>query len=75
MCGDMHENKIGDILFDAAFNIHKELGPGLFESVHEANLMRLLTKKGLKVQRQVTIPMEFEGEYFDEGFRVDLFIE
>jgi GxxExxY protein len=37
--------------------------------------MKLLAKKGLAVQRQVSIPIEFEGEYFDEGFRVDLFIE
>ena len=37
--------------------------------------MKQLTKKGLTVQRQVAIPMEFDGEYFDEGFRVDLFIE
>ena len=37
--------------------------------------MKLLTKKGLSVQRQVAIPIEFEGEFFDEGFRIDLFIE
>ena len=37
--------------------------------------MKLLAKKGLSVQRQVLIPIEFEGEQFDEGFRVDLFIE
>ena len=37
--------------------------------------MRLLSKKGLSVQRQVSIPIEFDGEYFDEGFRVDLLVE
>ena len=72
---DIHENKIGDILIDAAVYIHKKLGPGLLESVYEIILSKLLTKKGLIVQRQVCIPMEFEEEYFAEGFRVDLFIE
>ena len=75
MCIEIHENNIGDILVDSAIYIHKKLGPGLLESVYEVILMKQLTKKGLTVQRQVAIPMEFEGEYFDEGFRVDLFIE
>ena len=42
---------------------------------YEIILTKLLTKKGLHVQRQVSIPVEFEGEHFDEGFRVDLFVE
>jgi GxxExxY protein len=71
----MVENEIGSIIVDTAFYIHKELGPGLFESVYEVILMRLLTKKGLHVQCQVMIPIIFEGEYFDEGFRVDLIVE
>jgi GxxExxY protein len=37
--------------------------------------MKLLSQKGLHIQRQVSIPIEFEGEHFDEGFRVDLFVE
>ena len=75
MSTEIRENIIGDILIDTAMYIHKKLGPGLLENVYEVILMKLLTKKGLAVQRQVPIPMEFEGEYFDEGFRVDLFIE
>ena len=71
----MNENEIGALVVDTAVHIHRNLGPGLFESVYEAVLMRSLTKKGLFVQRQVSIPIEFEGEHFDEGFRVDLFIE
>ena len=69
------ENLIGDILIETAVYIHRKLGPGLFESVYEVILMKLLAKKGLYVQRQVTIPIEFEEEYFDAGFRVDLFVE
>jgi GxxExxY protein len=72
---EKNENEIGDIIIDTAVNLHKKLGCGLLESVYEAVLMKLLAKKGLYIQRQVSIPIEFEGEYFDEGFRVDLFVE
>jgi GxxExxY protein len=71
----MNENEIGSIIVDTAVYIHKKLGSGLLESVYEVVLMNQLAKKGLSVQRQVSIPIEFEGEQFDEGFRVDLFIE
>ena len=71
----MNENEIGSIIVDTAVHIHKNLGSGLLESVYEVVLMKELAKKGLAVQRQVSIPIEFEGEHFDEGFRIDLFIE
>jgi len=47
----------------------------LLENVYEVILAKLLAQKGLHVQRQVSIPIEFEGEHLDEGFRVDLFVE
>ena len=72
---EMKENEIGDIVVETAVYLHKNLGPGLLESVYEVVLMKLLGRKGLPVQRQVSIPIEFEGEHFNEGFRVDLFIE
>jgi len=71
----MNENEIGSIIVDTAVYLHKKLGPGLLESVYEVVLMKLLNKKGLNIQRQVSIPIEFEGECFDEGFRADLFVE
>ena len=71
----MQENEIGSIIIDTAIYLHKNLGSGLLENVYEIVLMRLLAKKGLQVQRQVSIPIEFEGECFDEGFRVDLFVD
>ena len=71
----MDENLIGSLIVETAIYLHKILGPGLLESVYEVVLMKLLVKKGLSVQRQVSIPVEFEDEHFDEGFRVDLFIE
>jgi len=71
----LNENEIGTTVLDVAFDLHKKLGPGLLESVYEAVLAKLLAKKGLHIQRQVSIPIEYEGEHFDEGFRVDLFVE
>jgi GxxExxY protein len=71
----MTENKIGKIVVDASIHLHRTLGPGLLESVYEATLARRLKKLGLNVARQVSVPIEFEGEQFDEGFRADLIIE
>ncbi|MCL2139126.1 MAG: GxxExxY protein [Treponema sp.] len=71
----MEENEISGIIVDAAIYIHKKLGSGLLENVYEVILAKLLAQKGLHVQRQVSIPIEFEGEYLEEGFRVDLFVE
>ena len=71
----MNENQISLIIVDTAVNLHKKLGPGLFESVYESVLTKLLSQKGLYVQRQVSIPINFEGEYFDGGFRADLFVD
>ena len=71
----MNENEIGTLIIDTAFYIHKNLGSGLLENVYEAILTKLLTKKGIYVQRQVAIPINFEGECFDIGFRADLFVE
>ena len=71
----MNENEIGSIIVDTAVSLHKKLGSGLLENVYEVVLSKLLYQKGLNVQRQVSIPIEYEGEHFDEGFRVDLFIE
>jgi len=71
----MNENEIGTLIINTAFHLHKNLGPGLLESVYEAILAKLLSKEGLCVQRQVSIPIQFEGEQFDEGFRADLVVE
>jgi GxxExxY protein len=71
----MTENMIASLIMDAAFLIHRELGPGLLESVYEVVLARLLTDKGLVVARQVPIAVRFQGMIFEEGFRADLFVE
>ena len=71
----MTENEIAKIVVDAAFHVHKKLGPGLLESVYEIVLAHVLKKRGLKVERQVPVAIVFEGIKFDEGFRADLIVE
>ena len=71
----MNENEIGGVIVDAAINIHRDIGPGLLESVYEVILMHKLRKRGLEVSRQVVIPIEYDGLRFAEGFRADLVIE
>jgi GxxExxY protein len=71
----MNENKIGDIIVDCAIHLHRNLGPGLLESVYEVIFASQLRKRGLNVERQVSVPIEFEGDTFDEGFRADLIVE
>ena len=71
----MTENQIGDIIVECAIYLHRNLGPGLLESVYEATLARALAKRGLNVQRQVPVAIEFDGERFDEGFRADLIVD
>ncbi len=71
----MTENEIGKIVVDCAVQLHKKLGPGLLEVVYEVLLAHELEKRGLKVIRQVQIPIIFNGIKFDEGFRADLVVE
>ncbi len=71
----MNENEIGKIVVDECIQLHRALGPGLLESLYEITLARRLEKKGLVVVRQASVPIKFEGENFDEGFRADLIIE
>ena len=70
----MNENEIGTVIIDTSIKIHKELGPGLLESVYELILAYELEKKGLFVQRQVPINIIYEGIQFDEAFRADLLV-
>ena len=71
----MNENDIGTIAIDEAIQIHRELGPGLLESVYEVVLADSLKKRGLEVRRQVSVPIHYRGIKFDEGFRVDVVVE
>jgi len=66
---------VGKQVLDAAFHVHTVLGPGLLESVYEAALTLELRKRGLKVEVQKTIPVFYDGQQLDVGFRADLVAE
>jgi len=68
----MTENEIASIVVNAAFKIHKTLGPGLLESVYQATLSYELQTQGLAVAQQVGLPVEYEEVKLELGFRVDL---
>src|SRR5580658_340788 len=71
----MEPNEITAQIVDAAFQIHSQLGPGLRETVYEVTRAHELRKRGLRVRRQVPVPIEYDGLKFDEGFRMDLLAE
>jgi len=71
----MTENEIGTIVIELAISVHQELGPGLLETVYEVVLVRELLDRGLKVERQVSVPIEYRGLRFDEGFRADIIVD
>jgi GxxExxY protein len=71
----MRENDIGTQILEAAIRVHRALGPGLLESVYETILARELTNLGLMVERQIAVPIIYEGVVFNEGFRADLIVE
>jgi GxxExxY protein len=71
----MQIDEISAIVVGESIRIHRELGPGLFESVYETVLAGRLAARGLLVARQVSVPLEFDGHHFDAAFRIDLLVE
>lgn len=63
------------IAVDCAYHLHRDAGPGLLETVYELSLTRMLELRGLRVKRQVPVPIILCGLNFDEGFRADILIE
>jgi iron complex transport system substrate-binding protein len=66
--------ELATIVVDAAFHIHRDLGPGLLESVYETVLARSLERRGLYVRRQAAVTFAFDGIVFDDGLRVDVLV-
>ena len=60
---------------DCAYRLHRDLGPGLLETVYEVVLAKMLRDLGLEVERQKPVPIQYAGFTFEEGFRADLLIE
>ena len=68
------EEEIGKAIVDAAYIVHKALGPGLLEKVYEVCFCHVLTSKGFLVKRQLDIPIVFDGIIFNEGLRLDVMV-
>ena len=66
---------IAKISVDCGFHLHRNIGPGLLESVYEILLFESLKEKGLSVERQKVIPITFKGRVLEEAFRADLVVE
>jgi GxxExxY protein len=70
----MNENELSKIIIGACIEVHKELGPGLLESVYEHCLAHELRGKGLDVKKQHALPVIYKGEQMDMGFRLDIWV-
>ena len=70
-----NEEQIARKIVDSAYTVHKTLGPGLLERVYGLCFCHELSKRSLKFQRQVDIPIVYDGVRFDEGLRLDVLVE
>ncbi len=69
------EEKVASKIVDAAYAVHKRLGPGLLERVYEVCFCYELEKRGLTAKRQVDVPIQYDEMTFDEGLRIDVLVE
>jgi GxxExxY protein len=67
--------EIASRIIDAAIAVHRILGPGLLERVYEVCLCHELVKRGLSVQRQVNVPIVYDGLSFEESYSIDCLVE
>lgn len=73
---EMTENEVSRVVYECAIEVHRTLGgPGLLEGVYEEALAWELEKRGLKVQRQVTVPIKYKGQNLGTPMRLDLLVE
>lgn len=68
-------NHLSKIILDSAIEVHRTLGPGLFESIYEVCMIKELTSRGLQVASQVELPVIYKGERLPKGYRLDLLVE
>jgi GxxExxY protein len=71
----MTENEISRCIVTSAIQIHRKLGPGLYESVYECTLANDLRASGLRVEQQKILPVTIEGVVHKRGFRADLIVD
>jgi GxxExxY protein len=69
----MNENEISKVIVDSAIEVHRELGgPGLIESVYEEAMVEELARRGMKVERQLQVPIIYKGKQLGSPLRLDL---
>jgi GxxExxY protein len=68
-------NKVSNIVIGAAIDVHKELGPGLLESVYEECLKLELESKGIKVETQKDLPLIYKGQNTGKTYRIDMLVD
>ena len=68
-------NEISKIIVDASYTVHKEMGPGLLESIYELCLMKELSIRGINVKSQVSIPLIYKNFQLSKDFRIDILVE
>lgn len=73
--GHVGEEEIGRAILDSGMKVHTALGPGLLESAYEACLAHEIRKRGLRVETQVALPIVYDGERLEAGYRIDLLVE
>jgi len=71
----MTDKQLTSIIIGAAFEVHTSLGPGLLEKVYQECLFYKLRKEGLKVRKEVGVPLYYDNTFLECGFRIDLLVE
>ncbi len=69
------EEHVGKLIVNAAFIVHQAIGPGLLESVYEACFCHELSKVMLPFERQVQVPITYDGLRFEQGLRLDVLVD
>ncbi len=70
----MTENEIGDRIVTESIRLHREIGPGLLESVYRITLSHRLRSLGLNTEEEVSIPIQIDGITLEQGFRADIIV-
>ncbi len=75
MIDERRENQLSELIIGAAIEVHKNLGPGLLESVYEECLARELADSGITFTRQMNLPVIYKGKDIGCGYRLDFMVE
>jgi GxxExxY protein len=75
MSRDVELERIARIVVDCGYRLHSDIGPGLLESAYETLLAASLAEQGLRLRRQVPVPIKYKGVVVDNAFKIDLLVE